>query len=97
MEKGFDVVISLEALEIRQELNIKKPESCYTIVTKKSNSNSLIIQDFIFRQDRKIRNIKNRLQTFGQRQLKGNWRKLKIVLKIDIRMRMESSRKSILT
>ena len=43
MEKGFDVVISLEALEIRQELNIKKPESCYTIVTKKSNTKSLLI------------------------------------------------------
>ncbi len=38
MEKGFDFVISLEALEIRQELNIKKPDACYTIVTKKSNS-----------------------------------------------------------
>lgn len=64
MEKGFDVVISLEALEIRQELNIKKPESCYTIVIKKSNSTFSQLLINIFRQARKTGNTKNRLQTF---------------------------------
>jgi hypothetical protein len=64
MEKGFDVVISLEALEIRQELNIKKPEACYTIVIKKSNSTFSQLLINIFRQARKTGNTKNRLQTF---------------------------------
>jgi len=48
MEKGFDFVISLEALEIRQELNIKKPDACYTIVTKKSNSYIIYSINFQF-------------------------------------------------
>ena len=35
MEKEFDVIISMEALEIGKENNNAKTDPCYTIVLKK--------------------------------------------------------------